>query len=100
MEEQKITDTGSQSHLIELLDLQRRLGRFAISRKLVEQTPDAVMRALSNCIVVHCEQLYEYDAFAYVALSPLFAVVPQGQKANDYQILFTEYSKAIHFERV
>ena len=93
-------NTAGQSALIEPLDLPRRLGKFAISCKLLLEKPDMVMRALNNCIVVRCELLWEYDAFSYVALSPLFDVVPAGQIANDYQIRFTEYSQAVHFERV
>lgn len=100
MENAAKQDEVSKSEFIEPLDLPRRLGKFAISRKLLLEHPDLVMRALSNCIVVRCEQLWEYDALSYVALSPLFDVVPTGQIANDYRIRFTEYSLAVHFERV
>lgn len=46
----------------------KRLGRFAMSRQLVERDPETARAIMGRCIVVRCEMMYAYDTLEYVAL--------------------------------
>jgi hypothetical protein len=76
----------------------RRVGRFEISRKLIEDRPDIVRSIMGRCIVIRCETIYYTDAIEYTALSPDFNEVPEGRTIPRYVIEVSENGGATHIE--
>lgn len=65
----------------------RRLGRFHVSRCLLENWADGAILALfSNFVVVRAEVRYEFDSIEYLAFSELFEEVEQGIVPPLYEI--------------
>jgi len=62
-----------------------RVGKFYISRQLIEDNPTLVKEILSTTIVVRAEMLYESDVVSYVGLSHLFDPTPLGATAPYYK---------------
>ena len=65
----------------------RRIGRFRIPQSMLEEYPDVMMLALSQCIVVRCELSYETMSFEYVAISPHFDEVLDWTRAPEYSVI-------------
>lgn len=61
-----------------------RIGRFYISRSLIDSDPTAVQRIMARCIVVRAEILWHRDDIEYVAISGLF-------EKNSYHLVAPEY---------
>ena len=67
------------------MNLERRVGRFNISRTLIRDHPELVFRIMGKCIIVSC-QLHWQDYLEYVALSPEFNEIREGEMAPLYNI--------------
>lgn len=67
-------------------DIDRRVGKFSISREEVFRNPDGVRAIMGRCIIVRCEMLYYSDGFAYMAMSPDFSVVKEGYWLPEYRV--------------
>lgn len=78
--------------------MERRIGRFAMSRQLVEHDPETARAVMGRVIVVRCEMRYHSDTLEYVALSPDFAEVPQNMIAPEYDVLISDGGKRIEFK--
>ena len=65
----------------------RRIGRFTISSRMIERSPEIVRAAMGRCIIVRCEMLFEFDALEYVAISPDFDEVQQGMISPEYEVI-------------
>lgn len=73
------------------MNLKNRVGRFEINAELINSAPELFMAVMGRCIVVRCELIYQ-NTLAYIALSPEFDEVPQGEIFPVYRIEFhTEY---------
>lgn len=72
------------------IDISRRFGVFLITDILVRQQPKAVMKVMSQCIILRCEYLWDLAAFEYKAISPGFSVVPEGCLIPRYQWIIDE----------
>lgn len=70
-------------------DLQRRIGKFSIRRSFLYDHPEKVMLLMQRVIVVRCELLHLGDMFEYVAISPDFESVPEGQVPPEYDGFFS-----------
>lgn len=79
--------------------MDRRIGRFAIRRELVERDPETARAIMGRCIVVRCEMMYSHDTLEYMALSPDFDEVPQGAIAPEYDVIISDGGKIIEFKR-
>lgn len=79
--------------------MDRRIGRFAMSRQLVERDPETARSIMGRCIVVRCEMMYASKTLEYVALSPEFDEVPQGEITPGYDVIISEGGKRIEFKR-
>ena len=79
--------------------MNKRIGRFAMSRELVERDPETARAVMGRCIVVRCEMMYHMDALEYVALSPDFDELPQGMIAPEYDVIISDGGKRIEFKR-
>lgn len=77
----------------------KRLGRFAMSRQLVERDPETARAIMGRCIVVRCEMMYAHDTLEYVALSPDFDEVQHGEIAPEYDVIISNGGKSIEFKR-
>ena len=77
----------------------RRIGRFAMSRMLVERDPETAMSIMGRAIVVRCEMMYERDTLEYVALSPDFDEVLPGGFIPEYSVIISDGGKRIEFKR-
>ena len=74
--------------------LERKIGKFRVSRTLLECTDLSLL--FSQVLIVRCECLAMEDCFEYDAYSELFESVPTGIKAPMYQFEITKYNiKAI-----
>jgi hypothetical protein len=89
-EHRKITQTNEN----------RRVGRFEISRKLIEDRPDIIRTIMGRCIVIRCETIYYTDAIEYTALSPDFDEVPEGRTIPRYVIEVSGDETHIEFRRI
>jgi hypothetical protein len=69
-------------------ELQRRCGRFTVTREMLEDYHGAVLSLMRDVLVVRCEHEYWDSTFHYRALSPQFAVVEPGMEAPHYRLMF------------
>lgn len=76
-----------------------RVGRFALSRDIVHHDPDTARAIMGRCIIVKCEMMYVRDGFEYIALSPDFDEVPEGEITPDYDVVISEGGQRIEFKR-
>ena len=79
--------------------MDRRIGRFAMSAQLVKRDPETARAVMGRCIVVRCEMMFEHDTLEYIALSPDFDEVPQGNIAPEYDVIISDGGKSIEFKR-
>ena len=68
--------------------LMERRGAFKLTRKLITDSPDMVMKIMGNVIVVRAEHLFMIDAVEYQAYSPLFRIVPEGAETPTYTFAY------------
>lgn len=79
--------------------MNKRIGRFAISKQLIEHDPDTARAILGRCIVVRCEMIYAHDTLEYVALSQDFDEVSQREIVPQYDVIISDGGKRIEFKR-
>jgi len=77
----------------------RRIGRFAISRELVERDQEIARKIMGRCIIVRCEMMYHADSLEYMAMSPDFDEIDQGMIAPEYEVHISEGGERIEFKR-
>ena len=80
-------------------DLFSRVGKFTVSTRLIEQSPDVIMKALSSVIITRCECVYYTASFEYIALSRNFDKVPEGEMIPMYTFE-TDSDGNARFERI
>jgi hypothetical protein len=66
--------------------INRRIGLFRVSEEMVRHHAREVMKVMAECVVVRCELRYDTMTFDYVAISPHFAEVKEGQYPPKYEI--------------
>lgn len=79
--------------------MDKRIGRFAMSRELVERDPETARAVMGRCIVVRCEMMYTHDSLEYMAISPDFDEVPEGTIAPEYDVIISDGGRRIEFKR-
>ena len=67
--------------------MNRRLGRFSIAEKMVEDAPHHVKAVMARCIVVRCEMRWT-GTLEYVAISDHFDIVQKGERIPLYVVTF------------
>jgi hypothetical protein len=77
----------------------RRLGRFAMSRQLVELDPETARAVMGRVIVVRCEMMYASDTLEYIAVSPDFDEVRHGSVVPEYDVHIMDGGARIEFKR-
>ena len=79
--------------------MNRRIGRFSMSRQLMERDPEIARSVMGRVIVVRCEMMYHTDTLEYMALSPDFDEVPQNEIAPAYDVIISDGGRLIEFQR-
>ena len=79
--------------------MNKRIGRFVLSLQLTEQYPATARAIMGRCIVVRCEMMYVHDTLEYIALSPDFDEVPNGNIVPEYDVIISEGGNSIEFKR-
>ena len=84
------------------MSISRRIGRFYIDRKLVDDQPEMVMLIMAECIVVECKLQFVRNRFEYWAVSPVFDELEPGQIEPDYSVnVYTGGAKPeVRFSRI
>ena len=77
----------------------RRIGRFALSRLIVERDQETARAIMGRCIVLRCEMMYHMNALEYIAMSPDFDEIEQGMIAPEYDVHISEGGSRIEFKR-
>lgn len=62
-----------------------RMGTFEIKKSDLDALPDWLQQLLARVIVLRAQYSYRVDGNEYLALSPEFSPVPQGQAAPIYR---------------
>lgn len=78
--------------------LGKRIGKFYFSDELIKNQYETVNRILSRVVVVECTHHFYSNQFEYIAISPLFDVVEDGCKFNEYKAVISD--DEIKFEKV
>lgn len=70
----------------------KRIGKFSITRDLIDAAPEAVRRlVMSNVIVLRAELMAHMDAIEYIAISDEFEEVEPGMMPPDYVVTITTH---------
>ena len=69
-----------------------RMGTFKISMALIEENPKAIMQIMGRVIVVRAECMY-INIVKYVAISPEFDEIEEGDKVPEYDVIVTAKKK-------
>lgn len=80
------------------INLNKRIGKFYISSKLLFDNYNLVNRILNNVVVVECTHHFYNNHFEYHAISHLFDVLEEGCQPNEYKVSIT--GDEIKFEKV
>lgn len=72
----------------------RRIGKFRISREMVEDQPNIVRHVLGEFVIFHAEYKYAEDVFEYTALSDLFCPILSSCAIPFYEVSFN-YDRGI-----
>ena len=79
--------------------MDKRIGRFAMSRQLAERDQETARAVMGRCLIVRCEMMYAHDTLEYVAISPDFDEVPDGMIAPAYDVIISDGGRSIEFKR-
>lgn len=69
-------------------EAERRLGRFRVSRTLLDKNWRLLKPLFENVVPVYVENRFHEDSMEYVAYSELFEVVPEGIRIPEYEFVF------------
>lgn len=68
----------------------KRVGRFYIPAEWALSYDNRAQRVMENCIVIRAEYLLATKEIEYVALSPYFSPIIEGEKIPEYRWVFNE----------
>ena len=63
----------------------KRIGRFRITREMIEKEYLNCVRVMEGIVVIRAEHMLETDTVEYIAISKYFEPVPVGQLAPLYE---------------
>lgn len=69
----------------------RRIGKFRISRDLIEDSPQAVRELMGRCIVIQAMYSFAIDDVEYIALCDDFDEIDEGDFPLEYIALWRKY---------
>lgn len=62
----------------------RRIGKFTISKHMIDECPLQVLAVMKDMIIIRAEFLYYSDEVEYVGIHPSFEVKPDGEVPRSY----------------
>ena len=65
-------------------DFSKRRGRFSIPHDLIHDTPNALLKVMSECLIVRAESMWAEDIIEYTALSRYFEPANLGEQIPEY----------------
>jgi hypothetical protein len=70
----------------------KNMGRFRITKELIEHNPDTVARIFAEmkCVPVRAEALFQPPVIEYFAISELFDEVDEYSRTPEYEIKVSE----------
>ena len=77
--------------------MKRRLGRFSVSRAVVEEHPEECKLLFQNCIVVRCELMFD-GGFEYMAISDDFDEIDSGAATPYYAPILEKNDGVVSFK--
>jgi len=77
---------------------QRRMGRFWLHQRLIENSPADALAALDGCIIVRAEAHYATGRIEYDAIHPDFEPLSEGQPLPLYRPVISG-GKRLRWER-
>ena len=66
----------------------RRLGKFFISLKVIDQYPIELKRLFYNVLIIRAETLYWNNTIEYTAISQYFDEIAEGCEPPIYKFIF------------
>lgn len=79
----------------------RKIGRFSISRRMINDCPSNVLRCMQNMIVLEAGINPISDKFEYTAINPrLFSVVAIGEVSPKYKIIYNAEKNEVRAEKL
>jgi len=79
-------------------DLLKRKGQFEITRRLIKESPEGVLKVLKNVLVVHIVDNYINDSMIYFGYSPHFDIVEDFQDPPVYRPIINKSDGNISVE--
>jgi len=77
--------------------MKNRKGTFKITKALIDNNPDGVIKTLANVLVLRCEYIAIYDHFEYHGISKLFDETEEGQVIPEYGFIISFDGKVTCF---
>ena len=79
----------------------RFVGRFSISRRMINDCPSDVLRCMQNMIVLEAHPNPISDKFEYMAINPgLFGPVAIGELCPEYKIIYNADKDEVRAEQL
>ena len=69
--------------------MDRRIGQFSVSMKIVRDDIPSAMAALEGCVVIRAEYMLMTDNIDYTAIHSDFDSVPEGTVAPKYSAVIS-----------
>lgn len=66
------------------MNISKRVGKFKISGRVMQDEPDIVMEVMARCAILRCEHMAYGNYYEYCAISPDFDEVPMGEEIPEY----------------
>lgn len=66
-----------------------RKGTFTVSREIIMDDPEAMMKALNDVLIIKAENCFITDSIIYSGYSEHFDEVGQGSTIPEYQCIIT-----------
>ena len=79
--------------------MSRRIGRFVMNVDMVKRAQETARAIMGRCVVVRCEMMYANNSLEYMALSPDFDEIQEGEIAPFYEVIISNGGKLIEFKR-
>lgn len=76
-----------------------RIGKFNLSKFIVERDQQTAMAIMGRCVVVRCEHMFYRGTFEYLAISPEFDEIYHDEMPPRYDVIISDSGNSIRFVR-
>jgi len=81
------------------MTLQRKMGRFSISIRMIESDPEKVKKVMGKCVIFRAEMLYRSMSVEYEASCDDFEIIPMGCIMPDYDVFWDVHGNVAFVKR-